>query len=374
MEVEELYHLSLWVQHNGQLAARKYQALMKLMDANLSQNNQAKKQPIREAWQDLYGELERMQISDLNFQQIQHLEKLGVMVYFGKQGARYVKRTVKESAYDPATGAANIKKAHSAINSAVQQFEGLQKALDSVKLTPERVEHYIEGDEALARIQFTSDASINNISDLKKWSTDWSDIVRGVGLCVGETPQNVRVIGASRGSILVWIGGTILFISFMAHMSRKVSGIVLDGLRVAEAIEDLRYKKISNDEIEQALRERQKEKEAKAEQDLVEELRGKALDFQPEHEAQLKTAVKKFIQFSKKGGIVDYIEPPRDEAEETADENREAVAEDSSSEITQELRDLIAEIRSIKIQKFLIEHKPRDEADDQDDDDEEVPE
>src|SRR6056297_1429203 len=222
MEVDELYHLSVWVQENGQSAARNYQALLKLMEANLAQNNQSQKQPIRETWQNLCGELKRVQLTELNFQQLQHLEDIGVMEYLGEQGARYVRRTVKESAYDPATGAEEIKKAHSAINSAVQQFKGLQQALDALELMPGNVEHDIEEDQALARIQFTSDASIDNIADLKKWSNDWNDIVRGVGICVGERPQSVRVLGASRGSILVWIGGTMMFISFMAHMTRKV--------------------------------------------------------------------------------------------------------------------------------------------------------
>jgi len=376
MEVEELYHLSKWVQHNGNFVAKKYQALMKLMAGNLAQNNQNQnqKQPIRESWQDLCDTLERMNLTQLNFQQLKHLEDIGIIQYLGEQGARYVKRTVKESAYDPATGAEEIKKAHSAINSAVQQFIGLQEALAAVQLTPVSFAHDIEDDEALARIQFTSDASINNIADLKKWSNDWNDIVRGIGLCVGETPQNVRVIGASRGSILVWIGGTMLFVSLMAHMSRKISGIVLDGLRVAEAIEDLRRKKISNAAIEQALREQQKEKETRAEQELVDELKQKSVNFQPEHDAHLKTAVKKFMQFSKKGGVVDYIEPPRDEVELEAVEDDDAAAFDPIVQVTQELRDLISEIRSIKGETNLIEHKPNSEADDQDDHDEYMPE
>lgn len=376
MEVDELYYLSVWVQENGQLAAQKYQALLKLMDANLAQNNQnqKQKQPIREVWQDLYGELKRIQLTELNFQQLQHLEGTGLMEYLGERGARYVKRTVKESAYDPATGAAEIKKAHSSINSAVQQFKGLQQALDALELMPVSVQTDIDDDEALARIQFTSDASINNIADLKQWSNDWNDIVRGVGLCVGETPQSVRVVGASQGSILVWIGGTMMFISFMAHMSRKVSGIVLDGLRVAEAIEDLRHKKISNSAIEQALRDQQKETENKAEQELIEELKIKAVDFQPDHEAHLKKAVTKFIKFSKQGGAVDYIQPPRDDAEEEADENGEATSENPVAEVTRELRELISEIRSIKGETYLIEHKPDGEADDQEDDDENMPE
>src|SRR6056297_2405584 len=176
MEVDELYHLSVWVQENGQSAARNYQALLKLMEANLAQNNQSQKQPIRETWQNLCGELKRVQLTELNFQQLQHLEDIGVMEYLGEQGARYVKRTVKESAYDPATGAEEIKKAHSTINSAVKKFTEVQQALDSVQLMPTSFEYDIEDDEVLARIQFTSDASINNIADLKKWSTDWNDI------------------------------------------------------------------------------------------------------------------------------------------------------------------------------------------------------
>jgi len=374
MEVEELYHLSRWVQENGQLATQKYRALMKLMEANLAQNNQSQKQPIREVWKDLYDELERMPLTELNFQQLQHLEDIGVMEYLGEQGAKYVERTVKESAYDPATGAEEIKKAQSAINSAVQQFKELQQALDTVELSPRSVEHDFEDNEALARIQFTSDASINNIADLRKWSNDWNDIVRGVGLCVGETPENVRVVGASRGSILVWIGGTMMFLSLMAHMSRKVSSIVLNGLQVAEAIEDFRHKKVMNQTIEKAIRDEQKEKEKNAEDELVEELKQKAVGFVPENEAHLRTAVKKFIQFSKKGGVVDYIEPPRNDDHAPAEEDGEPAPENPAAAVTQELRDLISEIRSIKSETYLIEHKPNIEDEDHDDDDDDMPE
>lgn len=369
MEVAESYHLAQWFQKHGQAAARKYQALLKIMEANLSQNNQSQKQPIREAWHDLFEELKNMPLTELNFQQLHHLEELGVSEYIGDVGARYVRRTVKESSYDPATGVEGIKTAHSAINSAIQQFSGLQQALDAIRLAPASMSEGIDEDQdALARIQFTSEASINNVADLKKWSNDWNDIVRGVGLCVGETPHNVKVVGASRGSILVWIGGTMLFVSFLAHMSRKVSEIVLNGLQVAEAIEDLRHKKISNAAIEKAMRDQQKEREDNIERELIDELKQKAVEFQPEHEAHLKAAVKKFINFNKKGGVVDYIEPSREEGDTGGDDENDTAPENPAAAVTQELRELISEIRSMKSQAYLIEHK-EDEVEDDDDGD-----
>lgn len=347
MEVAEIFELVDWYKSNGPQVGKQYQSLQSVLHHNATQNQ---KQPVREQLDDLVEGLHALPMTELNLQQVAQLDKIGVGQFLGVRGAEFVKRVVTASGYDPATSASEMKTAADKVTSANKTLENLATALWAAGFVFDLTEDEAGEDTAIARIQFRQDASIGNIADMKKWSADWNDIARGIGHLVNETPQDMKVVGASKGSIIVWISGSMGLISAFAFMSKKVSAIVLDALRVQNAIEDLRHKRISNELIERSMREDLQNREKQLVDDIIAGLKDRVGGVEEERDAHLMTAVRKYVEFSKKGGEMDYLQPPEPEADVEEDGPDQAQAH-----LIGELRDLISEIRSIKGETLLLE-------------------
>ena len=348
MDVSEVFGLEEWYQTNVPLVGKQFQNLHTILQHNATQNQ---KQPVRAPLQKLVSSLESMPITELNIQQVAQLDRIDVGKYLGIRGAEFVNRVVTESSYDPATSASEIKTATDKVNAVTNILNNLSTSLVNAGFQYDRAEAEFDEKMSMARIQFRQDASINNIGDLKKWSNDWNDIARGIGHLVDETPQDMKVVGASKGSIIVCVTGSMVLISAFAFMSKKVSGIILDALRVQNAIEDLRHKRISNNIIEKSMRADLKNREGVLVDEIIEELKERAGGVAEEHDAHLKTAVTKYVNFSKKGGEMDYLQPPEPEL----DEDDTDAPEMAQAKLAVELRELISEIRSIQGETQLLE-------------------
>ncbi|MYM55186.1 hypothetical protein [Thalassovita mangrovi] len=359
MEIAEVFDLARWYQDQGPKTGRLYQELQTVLQHNASQNQ---KQPVREPLEKLISALKALPMAELSFQQVAHLDDMGVACFLGVRGAEFVERVVTQSSYDPATSASEIKTATDTVNATVGTFQNLANTLKAAAFKTDNEAEKLDSDTAMARIQFRQDASIRNIAEMKKWSGDWNDIARGIGHLVGETPHDMKVVGASKGSIIVCVTGSMMLISAFAFMSKKVSGIVLDVLRVQNAIEDLRHKRLWNDTIEKSMKDDLKKREGALVDEIIAGLKERAGDgFVQEHDAHLTTAVKKYVDFSKKGGEVDYLQPPEPEFEE---DQAMGDHEESQSLLVTELRDLISEIRSIKSESLLLEDMSGEVGDD----------
>lgn len=84
--------------------------------------------------------------------------------------------------------------------------------------------------------------------------------------------------------------------------------------------------------------------------DIIAGLKDRVGGVEEERDAHLMTAVRKYVEFSKKGGEMDYLQPPEPEADVEEDGPDQAQAH-----LIGELRDLISEIRSIKGETLLLE-------------------
>lgn len=350
MEVAEVFDLARWFREQGPKASKLYQGLQAVLHHNATQNQ---KQPVREPLNELVSGLKALPMSELSLQQIAHLDTLGVARFLGVRGAEFVEQSVTQSSYDPATSASEIKVATDSVNSTVNIFKTLSSSLHTAAFQPDDEAEELDENTAVARIQFQQDASISNIAEMKKWGGDWNDIARGIGHLVGETPHDMKVVGASKGSIIVCVTGSMALISAFAFMSKKVSGIVLDVLRVKNAIEDLRHKRISNKTIEKSMNDDLKKREEALVEEIVTGLKERAGEgYAEEHDAHLDTAVKKYVAFCKKGGEVDYLQPAKPEIDE---DDVAGDPDDAQNLLVTELRELISEIRVIKSDTLLLE-------------------
>jgi hypothetical protein len=89
--------------------------------------------------------------------------------------------------------------------------------------------------KVLVRVAFTHEASISNVVDLKTWSNIWHDIGRGIAMIHDAPPEEIQVVGASRGSV-------VLDLAVAYGIAATISKIILEALKVTEKVLDIRKK------------------------------------------------------------------------------------------------------------------------------------
>jgi len=348
MDIWEFQRLFEWLERHGTPARVKYGELAGILSHNASQ---PEKQPVSEKLGELKQTLDAMPLERLTSQQIDLLEHFNISNLFGESGVRFVQETVEIGEFDPATAAKEIQDAQSRINNTLKlaaSWKALFKQLDF----PEE-EYSVDEGRLAIRIQFQADASISDVRDWKKWSSEWHDIVRGIGFCIGEAPENARVVGAGTGSIIVVLSATAAFTTLLSIIYRQISHAIKDQLVIANAIEELRHKKILNNHIEDELNRMKQEISDKGIEDTVErvkqELKGQ---IDGEAESAVRKAIQKLVKFNDLGGDVDIVAP-------SGEEDSEESAAELPSEI-REVRRIAEEIRSVKSEIRLLTHDEED--------------
>lgn len=363
MNVHELFKFSDWFLGYATAIQSGYLTLAQVLQHNATQ---AQKQPVSEPMEALRRTLAAVPLEQLTNEQIALLKNFGIEHLVGREGANFIRRTVVRSDFDPATAAKEIQDAGQSISNTISVMDQIRTSLRNLKFVSELDDH-VAG-RVTVRVQFKEDASISDVSDWKKWANEWNDIVRGVGMCIGESPEDTRVIGASKGSLVLILSGTAAFVSLLAVITKHLSYIVKEGLVIANAVEDLRHKKILNRTIENSLNAEKKKLADEGVKTIVSETK-KALPekINGEQEAALTKAVEKFLRFNELGGDVDFVSPPESESEDADD------LPVGAREIA-EIRKTIAEIRGIRNEvKLLTDQTPQDDGDDLDGDDQSEP-
>ncbi len=155
---------------------------------------------------------------------------------------------------------------------------------------------------------------MSNIVDFKECGATWYDIGRGIAMAHNTPPEDIKVIGASKGSIIIELG-------IAATIAGTVSGIILAGLQVAEKVIDIRKKveelrglKLTNDKIALDL-EKEAEIEKQAGIDSISKQYVLELKIDSSSEGDkvvaLNNSIKKLINFIERGGIVDFVAPEK---------------------------------------------------------------
>ena len=230
---------------------------------------------------------------------------------------------------------------------------GIQKATQITTGLAGCVDHEeVIVDEVMIRIGFTGHAAMANIVDFKNWGSIWYDIGRGITMAHGAAPEDVKIVGATKGSIIIEL-------AVIYAIAKTTADIILAALNVADRVlgikkqaEEIRQLKLSNTKLAKSLEdEAEKEKEAgihKITSDIA-----ITLNINQNGEGDkivcLDKAVKNLVNFIEKGGEVDFVLPEDAEAEE--EENQ------SHPTPKKELRAAFAEIRRLEKKMALIEHK-----------------
>ena len=343
MNVSELLGFTRWMAEHGEAARGKYDALTSVLSHNASQ---PQKQPVEEPLEDLLETLKSLPLQQLTLEQAGMLGPLGVDGFVGREGVNFVDQTVRAGDYDPATAASRIAEARDAIDQAISKMRDIQHALENLDFIDEI--DAIDAEGITLRLQFKNEASISNVVDLKDWSDKWHDIIRGVALCVDQAPEQARVVGATNGSLILVLSGTLAVVKLMALMAKHVTSIIKQGFDIAGAAEDLKQKKLLTEAIEQDLQRQREEIDRDGVQKIVDAIQEElAVDLDGEKGAALRRSVEKYLEFNKRGGELDFVSPPEEAG------GGEMAGGMDADEIT-DFRRIVEEVRTTRAELMML--------------------
>lgn len=313
MEVSQVLNVADWYLETIPTIGKRFNALKKKLAHNASQ---PQKEPLREELDSLIAHLEAMHFDLLTNEELDLLRSLDALQYLGHQGALFVIETVKTSDFDPASAANDISVAEQVLSSTQSKFDQARNQLRELGLERDDDEGELI-DLPLVRVRFKDGAAVDDIALLKKWIVDWFDISRGAAMAVGETPQSVKVVGASNGSVIITLGTIGSVTMILAMIATNAGRIAREYLSIANDIEDLRQKKRLNKVIEDELKQQQTRLHETGIEDTLNEIKDTVPQMiEQEVENALRKSIERYFSFYKKGGDVDFI-PPRSRVEDT---------------------------------------------------------
>ena len=344
MNLHELYNLTRWIQTEiveGQIP-NKYEQLKSVLQQNAQPNQHSTSFQTQK--DELLSALRGIHTTSLSNDQVAFLSKLGIGTLIGKVGADAIENILYKNSLDIATAAQKIAEYTQALNEGIRKSAQISEGLSGL------VESDEEGvtDEVLIRVSFLGNASMNNVADFKKWVETWFNIGRGVAQVHGGAPEDVRVIGAAKGSVIIEL-------TAVAVIARTVSGIIKSALEVAEKVFELRKKaaeiRILN--IQENKLAGEIEKAAKKEKSsgiaIIVKQQTKLLKLKANGDGEKINALEKsitaLVNFIDDGGEVDFVAP-----EEEIDEEGEVIDDDFV-----QIRKQAEDIRRIENKLKLLE-------------------
>ncbi|MEO1420842.1 MAG: hypothetical protein AAFU66_07815 [Pseudomonadota bacterium] len=302
MDSERLVELASWCRQWLPITIENYSPLREVLTHNASHNNQ---QPVQPHLEGLIKFLNAMPTHHLNRQQMDVLDRLSVAHLIGKSGATWVNDAVQTTVFDPASTRDNVSMAFDLLKVAEETLHSFHTTAGILGLDA----HEPETDLPPFRVTviFRSEAAIRDVAELNREAKIWEQIVSGIAGAVGERPQDIKIVGASSGSILLTLAASAAATGLLALISKHGSRIASDFIEVAETIEDLRHKKAINAEIEEQMRQLLSQRKEKIVDDTLDEIQeqiGKKVD--AEVKGKLKLSVEKLLDFRQRGGDVDF--------------------------------------------------------------------
>jgi len=341
MNIEELYDLTLWINDKVIIenVIQKYQNLLSILSQN-NQSNQPKK-PFENQKLDLINTIKVITFDTLTKQQIDCLECLKITPYIGEIGVDLVEDILYKNVIDIATSIKKFQEIVNNLNTAKQVSDNLKQNLKGILVEDEEK----NSNDVLIRISFKNEAYIKSFSDLKKWSNIWYEIIYGITLASGSTVDDIKIIGASKGSL-------IFELLVIITVAKVISKVLLEALKVVDRMLDIKKKteeikalKLSNNKIAKELEDEiEKEKLNGTEgikEILLEYLKLNKESANGDKVSALSKSINNLIDFLEKGGEIDFV----------------ILSANDNKEETEDLRLSNIEIKRLESKILLIEYK-----------------
>lgn len=349
MQIIELIKLTKWFDENivEKGIISKYSSLYRKMNQNIRRSSSQQRIPFEEEKNDLIESIKGVNFENLTLEQINFLKRLGVDELVGEYGVGKIEEVLIQNNLDIATAINKIKEFSDRIDGVQATISELQSTL--CKSFDVEDSNEVEEGQVLMRVYFQNEVGIENLTDFKKLSANWYDIGRGIAMALGKRAEDFNIIGAKKGSI-------IIDMAVVFTLATTVSKILLESLKVADRFinilkqaQELKALKLSNNKLAQEVK-KEAEHAKKEGTEQILQLTINDLNIDPNVDGDkvvaLKKSITKLIEFTQKGGVVDFVqlnEPEEDKAE-------------IRNEI-QRLKTNINEIRSLEDKIKLLESK-----------------
>ena len=291
--------------------------------------------------------MEQVDLASLTKDQLAFLHELGIAEAVGDDGPNAIEDVLYKNVIDLATAAQKTQLIYQEVAEGLAKSNQIKVGLTGVVSS----EQYELDNEILMRVTFTGQAKMGNIKDFKNWGNAWYDIGRGIALAHGTSPEDIKIVGATTGSIIIEL-------TVVASIATTASGIILAALKVAEKVLDIKKKaeeirglKLTNDKLAKDLDEAADTEKAKGIEEItvtmIKKLSIKKTGEGDKVEA-LETSIMNLVNFIEQGGEVDFIMP------------ESGIEEGDEEPSNKELRVAFQEIRRLEEKIALIEHKKAD--------------
>lgn len=349
MQIEELFDLTTWIEKElvGKQISQAYSALYSILHSNAQPNTA--KQSFEAQKEALVIALKDIGLSLLSTGQLQILSELGLTEILGDEGVDSLEGLLFRNVLDIATTVQRIAEKIASLTTAIEWSHNMRTSLSKII----KVEDVTQlEDVALLRVHFQKEAHLNNLTEFKEWGKIWYEIGRGIAMAHNAAPEDFRVVGASKGSVIITLATTYGMVKTSCFIIHEVLKVIEKVYDIKKAAQEVRQLKIANDTAVLAL-EKAEEEERKLGKvailtSVVEQLSlNSATD--GEKITTLEKSIKQLVDFIEKGGEVDFIVPDEHAGEDAV--------EDDAFKMRAELRDSFKEVRKIERKLNLVEHK-----------------
>lgn len=346
MNVSELYKVTNWISQEIEVAQipQLYSALQQVLQLNAQAQA---KQPVETQKDNLIQALSNVNLSNLTKDQLAFLREINIAESVGVEGINEIEDILYKNVIDIATASQKIQQIYVKVSEGLTKSNQIKAGLANLDIK----EDYELNNEILMRVTFSGNAKIENVKDFKTWGNIWFDIGRGLAIVHNATPEDIKIVGATKGSIVIEL-------AIIASIATTASGIILAALKVAEKVLDIKKKaeeirgmKLENNQIAiDLMNAAELEKKSGVTQitnhitlqlDIAENSQGdkiKALD----------KAIQNLVNFISEGGEIDFIMPDNEDDIENGSKSNE------------ELRVAFQEIRKLENKISLLENKKID--------------
>lgn len=345
MNVTELYNLARWVDENitKTQIPQKYLALQQILQNNTQPNPQ---QPLETPKNELVETIQNVPLKQLTREQLAFLHTARIAQSIGEEGVNIIEDIFYKNVIDIATTAQKMQEIYQNLTTGIERLNQIRAGLEGYVVQ----EEYEVENEVLMRITFTGHAELTNVVHFKDWGKIWYEIGRGIAIAHNTAPEEVKIIGATSGSIVIELA-TIPAIAATAatviYSALKLAEKVLDIKKKAEEIKNLQLqnKKLADEIAKEA--EKEKEKGVEEISVLIVEQLGIKKTEEGDKVVELDKAIKHLVNFIEAGGEVDFVLP----------ENGKSQDDDNSSIEYKKLKENIQEIHLLESKLKLLESK-----------------
>lgn len=207
-----------------------------------------------------------------------------------------------------------------------QKLNSYQQFTNSLSVVLGDVEEKSGDKEDELIIFFEGGATVENLKELARVSTDWNQIVNCFGRLVKENDTDIHIVSIERGSLIATLSISAAIIHGLIKGSDKILDLIMKTCELRKKALELKEMKLEN--IAKAIEILEKQStlnlssEAKnvARELMIEYGWEQGADLFHETEAATVKAVKKIIKFQNAGGKIDskLLEPTAEQVETSA--------------------------------------------------------